>query len=170
MAVAEPVAGGHGDHADALLWSGSQLGLVHVGDSRAYLSGREVFQITHDHTMVQSLLDDGKITEEEVASHPQRSLLMQALSALPDRGFTPDLQLREAALGIGTFFLPTGCMGWCLPPRSGACCYRGGSGSGGGGPDRAGHGWRRAGQHYVHRGGRGCWVGLAGLAASGWWH
>ena len=47
----------------ALLWSGSQLGLLHVGDSRAYLvRDGEVFQITQDHTLVQSLLDEGKIT------------------------------------------------------------------------------------------------------------
>jgi serine/threonine protein phosphatase PrpC len=100
MAVADPSLAGMGTTLTALLWSGSQLGLVHVGDSRAYLvRDGEVFQITHDHTFVQSLLDEGKITEDEVASHPQRSLLIQALSALPDRGFKPDLQLREAALG-----------------------------------------------------------------------
>src|ERR1700678_398604 len=100
MAQENPALTGMGTTLTALLWSGSQLGLVHIGDSRAYLvRDGEVFQITHDHTFVQSLLDEGKITEDEVASHPQRSLLIQALSALPDRGFKPDLQLREAALG-----------------------------------------------------------------------
>jgi len=88
---------GMGTTLTALLWSGSQLGLVHIGDSRAYLvRDGEVFQITHDHTMVQSLLDDGKITAGEVATHPQRSLLLRAL----DGGHpVPDLQLREARLG-----------------------------------------------------------------------
>jgi PPM family protein phosphatase len=52
---------------------------------------------THDHTIVQSLLDDGKITAGEVASHPQRFLLLRALAA--DRSSEPDLQLREARLG-----------------------------------------------------------------------
>jgi PPM family protein phosphatase len=46
--------------------------------------------------MVQSLLDDGKITTDEVASHPQRSLLLRALGA---GGSEPDLQLREARAG-----------------------------------------------------------------------
>ncbi len=93
----DPSLLGMGTTLTALLWSGSQLGLVHIGDSRAYLvRDGEVFQITHDHTMVQSLLDDGKITAGEVASHPQRSLLLRALGA--DR-VEPDLQLREARLG-----------------------------------------------------------------------
>jgi serine/threonine protein phosphatase PrpC len=94
---ADPSLQGMGTTLTALLWSGSQLGLVHIGDSRAYLvRDGEVFQITHDHTLVQSLLDDGKITTEEVATHPQRSLLLRALSGLSSE---PDLQLREARSG-----------------------------------------------------------------------
>jgi protein phosphatase len=70
---------------------------VHIGDSRAYLiRDGEMFQITQDHTLVQSLLDDGKITADEVASHPQRFLLLQALDG---GNFEPDLQLREAQPG-----------------------------------------------------------------------
>jgi PPM family protein phosphatase len=57
----------------------------------------EVFQITRDHTMVQSLLDEGKITEGEVSSHPQRFLLLQALDGEHD--FSPDLQLHDAQAG-----------------------------------------------------------------------
>jgi PPM family protein phosphatase len=98
MAEADPSLLGMGTTLTALLWSGSQLGLVHVGDSRAYLArGGEVFQITHDHTIVQSLLDEGKITVSEAGSHPQRSLLLRALAA--KRSDEPDLQLREARLG-----------------------------------------------------------------------
>jgi serine/threonine protein phosphatase PrpC len=93
----DPSLRGMGTTLTALLWSGSQLGLVHIGDSRAYLvRDGEVFQITHDHTMVQLLLDDGRITTEEVASHPQRSLLLRALG---DFASEPDLQLREARPG-----------------------------------------------------------------------
>jgi serine/threonine protein phosphatase PrpC len=95
---ANPSLSGMGTTLTALLWSGSQLGLVHIGDSRAYLvRDGEVFQITNDHTIVQSLLDDGKITAEEVASHPQRMLLLRALTGDHDSG--PDLQLRQTRPG-----------------------------------------------------------------------
>ena len=74
---------GHGQTGStvtAMLLSGSQLALVHIGDCRAYLlRNGELFQITHDHTVVQSLLDEGRITPEEAASHPQRSLLLRAI-------------------------------------------------------------------------------------------
>jgi PPM family protein phosphatase len=94
MIAADPSLRGMGTTVTALLWSGSQLGLVHIGDTRAYLvRDGEVFQITHDHTLVQSLLDDGKITAEEAASHPQRMLLLRALDGQHE--FDPDLQLHE---------------------------------------------------------------------------
>jgi protein phosphatase len=98
MVTADPSLRGMGTTVTALLWSGSQLGLVHIGDTRVYLvRDGEVFQITHDHTLVQSLLDDGKITAEEAASHPQRMLLLRALDG--QHGFDPDLQLHEARAG-----------------------------------------------------------------------
>jgi protein phosphatase len=97
IAAADPSLRGLGTTLTAMLWSGSQLALVHIGDSRAYLlRNAELFQITHDHTLVQTLIDEGRITPDEAASHPQRSLLMQALDGGASR---PDLQLREAQLG-----------------------------------------------------------------------
>ncbi|WP_308169677.1 MerR family transcriptional regulator [Acrocarpospora catenulata] len=82
----------------ALLWSGSRLALVHIGDTRAYLvRDGELFQITHDHTFVQSLVDEGRLTLEEAASHPQRSLLIRALTGTG--GVQPDLSLHEAVAG-----------------------------------------------------------------------
>ncbi|WP_433356483.1 MerR family transcriptional regulator [Microtetraspora malaysiensis] len=82
----------------ALLWSGSRLALVHIGDTRAYLvRDGELFQITHDHTYVQSLVDEGRLTAEEAASHPQRSLLARALTGTG--GAQPHLSLHEAAAG-----------------------------------------------------------------------
>jgi PPM family protein phosphatase len=98
LASSDPKLSGMGTTLTALLWSGSQIGLVHIGDTRAYLvRDGAVFQITHDHTLVQSLLDDGKITAEEMASHPQRALLLRALSA--DRGVEADLTMHEARVG-----------------------------------------------------------------------
>jgi PPM family protein phosphatase len=80
----------------ALIWEGSQLGLVHVGDSRAYLlRDGELFQITHDDTLVQSMVDEGKLTPDEVASHPRRSILIRALTG--DSG--PGVQVRDSRAG-----------------------------------------------------------------------
>jgi serine/threonine protein phosphatase PrpC/DNA-binding transcriptional MerR regulator len=82
----------------AMLWTGSQLALVHIGDSRAYLlRDGGLFQITHDHTMVQSMVEQGRISQAEADSHPQRSLLLRALSG--DRAATSDLRLHEVRAG-----------------------------------------------------------------------
>lgn len=79
----------------ALLWTGSRLALVHIGDSRAYLlRDGALFRITHDHTLVQSLIDEGRLTPEEATSHPRRTLLLRVLGTA-----APDLRLRDAALG-----------------------------------------------------------------------
>lgn len=52
----------------------------HVGDSRAYLvRDRSVTKITRDHSLVQELLEEGKITQEEVDNHPQKNIITRAL-------------------------------------------------------------------------------------------
>lgn len=54
--------------------------LLHVGDSRAYrIRGKKIEQLSHDHTVVQELVDQGRLTRDEIADHPQRSFLTQAL-------------------------------------------------------------------------------------------
>ncbi|MFD3581671.1 MerR family transcriptional regulator [Streptomyces sp. NPDC058683] len=100
----EAVRGVAQDSADAgttltaLLWTGSRLALVHIGDSRAYLlRDGELFRITHDHSVVQSLIDEGRLTPAEADSHPQRMLLARALSG--GEPATPDLKLHEARGG-----------------------------------------------------------------------
>jgi PPM family protein phosphatase len=86
-----------GTTVTALLWAGSRLALVHIGDTRAYLlRGGELFQITHDHTVVQSMLDTGQITPAEAKSHPQRSLLLRAIDG---HQVTLDMSLREVETG-----------------------------------------------------------------------
>ena len=97
IAESDPSLRGLGTTLTAMLWSGSQLALVHIGDSRAYLlRDGELFQITHDHTLVQTLVDEGRLTVDEAASHPQRSLLLRAIDG---RESEPDLQLQDAAPG-----------------------------------------------------------------------
>jgi protein phosphatase len=101
-AIAELVAGdpdmdGMGTTLTAVLFSATKLGLVHVGDSRAYLyRGGTLSQITHDDSFVQSLVDEGRITEEEAQNHPQRSLLLRALTG---HEVEPNLTVRTTQPG-----------------------------------------------------------------------
>jgi protein phosphatase len=58
---------------------------AHVGDSRAYLlHGGDLNQLTVDHTVMAEYLRSGSISPEEVATHPQRSMLTRALGLLPE--------------------------------------------------------------------------------------
>lgn len=71
-------------------FDGQHLAIGHVGDSRAYLfRGGELQQLTHDHTFVQTLIDEGRITEEEARFHPHRNLILKALDG--QRDAEPDL-------------------------------------------------------------------------------
>jgi protein phosphatase len=85
---------GMGTTLTAMLWSGSRVGLAHVGDSRAYLlRGGDLLRLTHDHTYVQSLVDAGRISAEEAENHPRRSLLTRAMDGRNPA--MPDLSVRE---------------------------------------------------------------------------
>jgi protein phosphatase len=93
----EPELDGMGTTLTAILFAGKKLGLVHIGDSRAYLlRGGELAQITRDDTFVQSLVDEGRITAEQAHTHPQRSLIMRALTG---NEIEPTLIMREARAG-----------------------------------------------------------------------
>jgi PPM family protein phosphatase len=95
--VDAPDLEGMGTTLTAILFAGSRLGLVHIGDSRAYqLRDGFLSQITKDDTFVQSLIDEGRITEEEAHTHPQRSLLLRAITG---QDIDPSLTIREARPG-----------------------------------------------------------------------
>ena len=93
----EPELDGMGTTLTAMLFSGKKVGLVHIGDSRAYLMRDEnLTQITRDDTFVQSLVDEGRITAEQAHTHPQRSLIMRALTG---NEIEPTLTMRESRAG-----------------------------------------------------------------------
>ncbi|MGI5126638.1 PP2C family protein-serine/threonine phosphatase [Pseudonocardia sp. CA-107938] len=93
----QPDLEGMGTTLTAILFAGSRLGMVHIGDSRAYqLRDGVLTQITKDDTFVQSLIDEGRITEEEAHTHPQRSLLLRAITG---QDIDPWLTIREARAG-----------------------------------------------------------------------
>lgn len=94
---ANPHLEGMGTTLTAMLFTGSKLGMAHIGDSRAYLLRDGDFnQITKDDTYVQMLVDEGRISAEEASSHPQRSLLTRAMDG---RDIEPDYTVRPVHPG-----------------------------------------------------------------------
>lgn len=58
--------------------------IAHVGDSRIYLVNGEIKQLTRDHSVVQSLIESGKITPEDAKVHPRKNVITRALGAEED--------------------------------------------------------------------------------------
>jgi len=76
----DPELRGMGTTLTALLLHEDRIALMHIGDSRAYrLRDGELEQLSLDHTVLQELIDQGKLTIAEANDHPQRSLLTQVL-------------------------------------------------------------------------------------------
>ena len=92
----EPALSGTSTTATVALFDGARLAMGHVGDSRAYLyRDHEISQLTTDHTFVQSLIDEGRISEEDARTHPHRNLILKALDGVHD--VDPDLFTVELA-------------------------------------------------------------------------
>ncbi|EHR60117.1 PP2C family protein-serine/threonine phosphatase [Saccharomonospora cyanea] len=91
----DPALTGMGTTATAMLWDCPRFALGHIGDSRCYrLRGDTLTQLTRDHTMVQTLVDQGRLTPEAAERHPSRSVLVRALLAsVPAE---PDISLHTA--------------------------------------------------------------------------
>ena len=71
---------GMGTTIVAAVVKGNEACIAHVGDSRAYITdGKEIKQITKDHSLVQEMYDSGKITFEEFESHPQKNIITRAM-------------------------------------------------------------------------------------------
>jgi PPM family protein phosphatase len=98
LAKADSELRGTGTTVVAFLVDGDRIAIAHVGDSRAYLlRDGELFRLTRDHTLVQALLDEGRITPEEAATHPRRSWLVRTLQeATP---VEPDLFTVDGQVG-----------------------------------------------------------------------
>ena len=94
---------GMGTTMDSLLFTEGQANIVHIGDSRVYLLRDGIMdQITKDHTFVQTLVDSGRITEEEALYHPRRNVLMRVLGDASDE---PQFDTKQIAVKPGDRFL-----------------------------------------------------------------
>jgi len=93
-----PELSGMGTTLTALSLTGNQVDLLHIGDSRCYrFRDNKLEKLSYDHTVMQELLDQGRLTPEEVFDHPQRALLTQAL--MGDSGIDPVLMSYEVKAG-----------------------------------------------------------------------
>jgi serine/threonine protein phosphatase PrpC len=94
----KPELSGMGTTLTALSLTNNQVDLLHIGDSRCYRwRDNKLEKLSYDHTVMQELLDQGRLTPEEVFDHPQRSLLTQAL--MGDSGIDPVLMSYEVKPG-----------------------------------------------------------------------
>jgi protein phosphatase len=86
---------GMGTTLTAFVLEGATARFAHIGDSRAYLlRDGELRQLSDDHSLVGEMMRDGRLTEEEAAVHPHRSILSRALGTEPSAridAFTEDL-------------------------------------------------------------------------------
>ena len=95
---ADPRLDGMGTTLVALLRARDKLVLAHIGDSRAFMVREGVVtQITKDHSFVQNLVDEGRISADEAQTHPQRSLVTRVLTGAADD--EPDLVVRQGRIG-----------------------------------------------------------------------
>lgn len=110
LVVSDHSLEGMGTTVCGAMFSGTQYGICHIGDSRGYLvRDGQLRRITHDHSFVQSLVDEGKISPEEAAHHPHRSLLLKVLNGQPTH--TPEFELIDARLGDRLLFCSDGLCG-----------------------------------------------------------
>ncbi|MFN2611885.1 MAG: Stp1/IreP family PP2C-type Ser/Thr phosphatase [Solirubrobacterales bacterium] len=80
LAEKDPSRAGMGTTLTTVLLSGSDIAIAHVGDSRAYLlRDGGLKRLTKDHSLVEELRRQGRLTEEEAEEHPQRSIITRAL-------------------------------------------------------------------------------------------
>src|SRR5919112_396936 len=106
----DPALNGTSTTATVALFDGARAGFGHVGDSRAYLfRDGEITQLTSDHTFVQTLIDEGRITEAEARVHPHRNLILKALDGVHEA--EPDLFVIELAPGDRLLLCSDGASG-----------------------------------------------------------
>jgi serine/threonine protein phosphatase PrpC len=94
----------------AVVFDGTHLGVGHVGDSRGYLfRDGNLSQLTTDHTFVQSLIDEGRITADEARVHPHRNLILRAVDGVHEP--EPDVFTLPIAAGDRILLCSDGCSG-----------------------------------------------------------
>jgi protein phosphatase len=108
---ADPALDGMGSTVCGVMFDGSRLALANIGDSRAYrYRDGQLARLTRDHSWVQSLVDEGRITEAEALEHPHRSLILKVINGQPHH--QPDLELTDVAVGDRLLICSDGLCGF----------------------------------------------------------
>ena len=81
MSASEQALSGMGTTAVIALIRNDEAIIANVGDSRIYLVNEQIKQLTRDHSVVQSLIESGKITPEDAKCHPRKNVITRALGA-----------------------------------------------------------------------------------------
>ena len=106
----DPELDGTSTTVTSALFDGRRIGVAHIGDSRGYLLRDGVLsQLTKDHTFVQSLIDEGRITEAESRTHPHRNLILRAVDGVHETD--PDLFTVDVAPGDRLLLCSDGASG-----------------------------------------------------------
>ncbi len=106
----DPALSGTSTTATVAAFDGTRLGIGHVGDSRAYLyRDHAISQLTLDHTFVQTLVDEGRITPDEARVHPHKNLILRAIDAVSDS--EPDLFVLDLIAGDRILLCSDGACG-----------------------------------------------------------
>jgi protein phosphatase len=89
-ALADPEKRGMGTTFSAIVFADMNAYIVHVGDSRIYLIRDDTIQrLTKDHTFVEKMVEEGRISEDEARDHPQKNILYMSLGAR--ESFVPEI-------------------------------------------------------------------------------
>ena len=91
MSVKTPELSGMGTTVVVAVVRNGRAVIAHVGDSRIYLIGDEIKQLTRDHSIVQSMVESGTITPTEAKSHPRKNIITRALGAEEDVAVDSDI-------------------------------------------------------------------------------
>lgn len=95
---ADPSLDGMGTTVCGVMFDGEHLALANIGDSRAYrYRDGTLTRLSRDHSWVQSLVDEGRLSEAEALEHPHRSLILKVVNGQPQH--TPDLEMVDVAAG-----------------------------------------------------------------------
>jgi PPM family protein phosphatase len=98
VSQADESRSGMGTTLTAALVEDDEVGFVHVGDSRAYLYRDDRLKLlTSDHSLVEELRRQGRLTDEQAEDHPQRSIITRALG--PERDVNVDTMTHQARPG-----------------------------------------------------------------------